>query len=268
MCFNWRNPQDLELRKANTKAMICPANRPLRPDHAHFVLTRYRDLYLAPFSPSWPGFPKYHSTIPEKTAVQCAGSLLIEEGVVIEICNGSGHYMPGDLYFVNVLEQLKTLGVTPQTIQGISLWDYAGNEIAEDAAEYLKEHGNWDEIQKRKEMNRKRRAEGIFAVRAAKYKTRLDALMKNHLEDEAFGLLFAEEFAARIGYGGQGSPSLWTETWKSILDALLEFAKNAYDKADPKRKALTQLIEKKIAEYKVRPPIPPKPKNQKNLTYV
>jgi hypothetical protein len=259
--FNWRDSKDLELRPVNTKDMVASTKPTLEEKgYAFFVLTRYRDLYVAPFSTTCPLFPRYHSTIPEKTAVQCAGSILIENGVVKGICNDSGHYSPGDLYFVNVLEQLKTMEVP---IKGISLANYEGDSVAEDAEEYLNAHGNWDEIKKRKELNRQRLGEEGGAARALRYKARLELLKKNHSEDQALEMLFAEEFGRR-NQGGQGGVQLWTETWKGILDALLALAQDLKGEEGP----LRVLVSRKIAQYKLRPPVPPRPRNLKKLTYV
>lgn len=248
------NPLDLEgggLQKVNTRGMFDGMTRPKKWEEsfAFFVMTRYRDLYIAQHRPTDRKYPKYHSSIPEGTAVQCAGSIWIEEGVVKGICNDSGHYQPGDPYFLNVLEQLKAVGVP---IKGIKLFDFEGEILVEDAEEFYQAHGNWDEINHRKELNRQRlEAEG-GGRRALRFKKRLDILTIGRSRDQALEMLFVEEFR-RLNQAGQGGLPLWNQVWKRVLDALFDYADN-FKSEDPK--FMVFMIDKK-EQYKVKPPIAP-----------
>ncbi len=238
----WWTQADSDLVPVNTfRAYDCSGDERdhLRDRHGFFVMTLYRDLYVAPHRPTLKAFPKFHSTIPEGTAVQCSGSILIVEGKVKEITSASGHYKPDKLFFVNVLEQLKTVGVG--TLKNIALYDYDNEVIAKNAEEYLKQYGRWNAVDERGRIISGARTNEAAAIRGQLHARRLEELTIGRTKDKALEAVFAEAFekARQIEPG-----ALWTKTWKGVLDDLIAFSGGGW-------------YQKKKTEYQSKPPFPP-----------
>jgi len=260
LSYNWRTTTETELRPINSADDLYALNAPL-PDHVNFVLTRYRELYFAPFSDS-PQTPRYHSSIPNQEAVHSAGSMEIVNGRIIEICHGSGHYKPGDLYFVNILEQLKTEGAS---IKGIKLSTFIPTQVrgvgkkvdvAEDAQDYLQNFGNWDQIQKRREFDKARRKDQALGLKTTEIFQRFQKLATaSGNRDKALATLFEEQF--------EKSPlkdlTAWKQTWQGVMAALVDIAP---EYASYKYEGVDVWIEKKDKAFKAQPPPPPRPKVQ------
>lgn len=264
VAHNWRDPKESKLKPVNTEELCQDGHSPEHDlgvrvqNHAYFVLTRFRELYVAPFfGRANAPLARYHSSIPNQEAVQCAGSMLIEGGVFKEVCDCSGHYKPHGKYFVNVLEQLKTQGVP---IKGIKLSTIRPNEVtrkdefitvAEDAEDYLANHGTWEEIVKRREFDKARRKDSAFALRAVQFKQRLQDLAKRFGRDRALEMIFAEQFE-KVGKGG---PDVWTKAWKAVMESLAALAPDFEHQDDD----LGAWILKKNEWLRTHSPMPPRP---------
>lgn len=225
----------------------------LPKQHGFFVMTLYRDMYVAPHA-KIRSFPKFHSTVPQGAAVQCSGSILIVEGEVKEITSASGHYKPDKLFFVSVLEQLKTVGVP--TPNNIVLYDYDYELVSKNADEYLKQYGIWKSVDERGRIISGARKNEAAAIRGQLLVKRLEELQIGRTQDQALEALFAEAFEKARQFS-PGNPALWTRTWKGVLDDLIAFVSEGNLPA-AKRDAWYQ---KKKTEYASRSPVPPRPKH-------
>ena len=117
----------------------------LDPEWAQFVMSMSRDIYMGPHM----NIPRgsncegsvaiAHSSWLAGTSVQCAGSMLVEEGVVKGIRNNSGHYKPSDNHLVSALELLRTVGVI---LSEVEVYDYTGKH-QRSAPEFLRNGYSW-----------------------------------------------------------------------------------------------------------------------------
>jgi hypothetical protein len=99
-----------------------------------FVMGMYRDIYMGPHMTKakgvvskgdidWHRVAQFHSSWLGGKPVQCAGSLLIEKGIVKGIRNNSGHYQPPVKFLELAIEHLLTVG---QDIRSIKVYDFDG----------------------------------------------------------------------------------------------------------------------------------------------
>ena len=285
MQFNLENSDARELREVDTNSKYLTAGTqsaanfeeddtigkqtdpnadPNKPEKKHdkfamFVLTRDRELYVAPFISSSTAYPKYHSSIPRGDAVQCAGSMKIIKGEVKGICPDSGHYAPDPAYFLNVLEYLKTMGVN---LGGISLLDHTGQKVlTSNAQQFLDAKGNWETLRRRAELNRQRDGEGGVAARGLRYLKRFADLQRRGLSKEkALETLFAEEFG-RMNQSGEGGAQLWTRIWTGILSNMSKQA----ELMEHSEETWKTFLRDKIDDYSLHPPLPPVPSRKDRM---
>ncbi len=227
------------------------------------VMSRYRDIYVAPHRPSSnksnQSFPKYHSTIPAGESVQFGGSIKIEGGKVKGICNDSGHYAPSDKFFINILEHFKTVGVP---LKGVKLYDHEHNELPGDAEEFLRSGGNWDNVQARKNLNVANRLQSSRFIRPGMLVENnpiLDKVQQHQADPPGLQQTLSKLFAQRYDVlkhipQNSGTPprSLWTEAWTGVLQDLIMLYASERTMLH-KRKAWEQ----KLDAYKLTPPAPP-----------
>jgi hypothetical protein len=79
----------------------------------------------------------------------CAGTMLIEKGIIRGIATDSGHYQPDTRHVVNVLQALKMHGVD---LKAITVQDFDG-VLQGNGTYYLNAKGNWAAMAQRKQLN-------------------------------------------------------------------------------------------------------------------
>jgi hypothetical protein len=110
-----------------------------------FVMSMSRDLYMAAHHDDF-----CHSAYLSGSVVQCAGSMLIKDGIIKGIRNDSGHYHPSDAHLVNLLQHLQMLGYK---LKDIKVFDFKGLYAETDGDVFFRNKGNWQLIQSRAEEN-------------------------------------------------------------------------------------------------------------------
>lgn len=116
-----------------------------------YVLSTSDELYVAPLTGKSmtklaedEGIPVFHSGFMGGAPVQCAGMIVIKQGVVKEIYNNSGHYLPVDTALVRMLRLCEAVGMSIKDIEVSPMG--AGGTFKGDV--FLKENGNWEKIRK------------------------------------------------------------------------------------------------------------------------
>jgi hypothetical protein len=110
-------------------------------DFAYFVMTMGRDLYLRKHSLGHQNGHdgNYHSNYTGGGAVLCAGSMLIEGGVIKTVRSDSGHYKPTEQNMVSLLLALQMHGVD---IRNVRVVNFLGSQVAL-APEFIEANGDW-----------------------------------------------------------------------------------------------------------------------------
>ena len=108
---------------------------------AYFVMTMGRDLYLRKHSlgREQKHDGNYHSNYTGGGAVLCAGSMLIEGGVIKTVRSDSGHYKPTEQNMVSLLLALQMHGVN---IANVRVVNFRATQIAL-APEFIEANGDW-----------------------------------------------------------------------------------------------------------------------------
>lgn len=110
-----------------------------------FAMSMGRDLYMARHhcgeASAGPGSGGnfYHSSYLGGDPVLCAGTILIEQGLIKAVCNDSGHYQPDEANFMSFLQTLMMHGVN---VQGIEIYDY-GRKHRVSGRDFIQNRGNW-----------------------------------------------------------------------------------------------------------------------------
>jgi len=103
-----------------------------------FAMSMGRDIYMAKHHCYANKGNFYHSSYLGGQPVMCAGTMLIEGGIVKGICTDSGHYQPTDDHMLNVINTLMMVGASiaqtevyshDGTFKGPAMyfWNYNGN---------------------------------------------------------------------------------------------------------------------------------------------
>jgi hypothetical protein len=229
----------------------------LRPGACFFVMNRYRDLYAAPHFTRNPDYPMYHSSIPKGQGVQFAGSIVIEDGVIKEICNDSGHYKPEKEYVLNVLEHLKTVGA--KSFNGIEVCDFEEGPLFT-ADVMLKElkNGGWKGIVDRAKTQRGVTSGMTAAIKGRERGKRLKELAVGMGRDKALEKICAEQFDIVRG-GKPVTFGLWKDTCLDVVKSMIAFYGGH---KMPDFDELAEWLNKKKEEYERRPPVPPQPSSK------
>lgn len=108
---------------------------------AYFVMTMGRDLYLRKHSlgREQKHDGNYHSNYTGGGAVLCAGSMLIEGGVIKTVRSDSGHYKPTEQNMVSLLLALQMHGVN---ITNVRVVNFRATQVAL-APEFIEANGDW-----------------------------------------------------------------------------------------------------------------------------
>ncbi len=108
---------------------------------AYFVMTMGRDLYLRKHSlgREQKHDGNYHSNYTGGAAVLCAGSMLIDGGVIKTVRSDSGHYKPTEQNMVSLLLALQMHGVN---IANVRVVNFRATQIAL-APEFIEANGDW-----------------------------------------------------------------------------------------------------------------------------
>lgn len=109
--------------------------------YAYFVMTMGRDLFLRQHSIG--GVQEhngiYHSNYTGGGAVLCAGSMLIEGGVVKVVRSDSGHYKPQEGNMVSLLLALQMHGIDIRNIQVVN---FSATQVVS-APKFIEANGDW-----------------------------------------------------------------------------------------------------------------------------
>lgn len=144
-----------------TKIPFEPPRYALDPGWGMFVMSMSRDIYLGPHMEksnddlisdmiSDGKIASFHSSWLGGTLVHCAGTMLIEKGVVKGIRNNSGHYEPPNDYMVNVLELLRTVGAN---LKSVEVYDFEGFKCG-NGEEFLNKSNSWSTLAMRQQRKR------------------------------------------------------------------------------------------------------------------
>lgn len=116
-----------------------------------FAMSMGRDIYMAKHHCTGIGqfSNHYHSSYLAGMAVMCAGTMLIEGGVVKVVRTDSGHYQPTDAHLLNILQTFQMVGVPIDTVQ---VENYNGTMRAK-GSNFLAAQGNWNSVMQRKQAN-------------------------------------------------------------------------------------------------------------------
>lgn len=204
----------------------------------YFVMSFDREMYIgAHFKCSYNGkYASYHSSYLAGMPVQFAGSIKIIDGVVLGVRNNSGHYKPGDNFFINILSHLKTVGVD---LKKVELRDFEDGVIQNTkgkdyrADRYLKDNGRWEMVLERKQQYLLDQAELRTAMGRKKIYQRVYPA-NNHMEQKNANVLDVkttnnlqklaeEQYKMAISKGEAQGFTLWRKTWKGICDAIWQF---------------------------------------------
>jgi len=109
--------------------------------YAYFVMTMGRDLFLRKHATG--GAQErdgiYHSNYTGGGTVLCAGSMLIEGGVVKVVRSDSGHYKPQEGNMVSLLMALQMHGVDTRKIQVVN---FSASQVVM-APQFIEANGDW-----------------------------------------------------------------------------------------------------------------------------
>jgi hypothetical protein len=184
-----------------------------------FAMSMSRDLYMARHHCTRPDGERgnfFHSSYLGGDPVMCAGTMLIEQGVIKKVATDSGHYRPEPAHVVNLLQMLKMHGVE---VANIEVHDFdsiypsvrGGNFLATNgnyAAMVLRRDSNWAHL------NARRISQKRFGIR-----------MKN-LWDEGIRLgYYTNDTAGRTYFIGH----VWPKRLNSPLN--LQYTLDAFNKA-------------------------------------
>lgn len=117
-----------------------------------FAMSMGRDIYMAKHHCTRARGENgnfYHSSYLGGDPVMCAGTMLIEDGVIKAISTDSGHYRPTQMHVVNLLQALQMRGVN---IAAIDVQDHEGTVVAK-ANAFIQANGNWAAMLARRQAN-------------------------------------------------------------------------------------------------------------------
>ena len=202
-------------------------------DWGYFVMSFDRELYIGghmttPNSDKWAVF---HSSYLGGMPVQFAGSIRIIDGIVKGVRNNSGHYKPGDSFFINILEQLKTVGVP---LKEVELRNFKDDPIEDKdgniypADKYLQDNGCWEKVLERKkeyllDQAALRTAMGRKRIYKLIYPTKDHSQQPESTTKQNLSKLVAEQYNLLLDKGQSPGPALWRQTWKGVCDAIWQF---------------------------------------------
>ncbi len=113
-----------------------------KTDFGGFVMTMGRDLYMARHGgPNTRGSRVFHSSYFGNHTVSCAGTMLIRNGEIEKICPDSGHFQPGD---VNVMALLQMLRMQQVPLERVIVQDFLGKNIG--TAALILSRRDWSEV--------------------------------------------------------------------------------------------------------------------------
>ena len=116
------------------------------PNYSGFVMSMGRDIYMAPHFGCYNKENFFHSSYLSGDTVMCAGSMLIQGGVIKAIKTDSGHYRPTAQHVVNLLQTLQMLAV-PLDIITVTYFDPKTNGWRSvNGQKLLNVGGNYDRI--------------------------------------------------------------------------------------------------------------------------
>ncbi|HEV2211503.1 MAG TPA: hypothetical protein VG167_22270 [Verrucomicrobiae bacterium] len=117
-----------------------------------FAMSMGRDIYMAKHHCTRDFGERgnfYHSSYLGGDAVMCAGTMLIEDGIIKGISTDSGHYRPSQMHVVNLLQSLQMRGVNVSTIE---VQDHTGALVSR-ADVFMAHYGNWASALARRDAN-------------------------------------------------------------------------------------------------------------------
>lgn len=86
------------------------------PGYAGFAMSMSRKLYMGNHAGGFDHNNFFHSSYLSGETVMCTGSIYIQNGQVVGLCNDSGHYQPTIEHLANVVQALSAEGVNPAQI--------------------------------------------------------------------------------------------------------------------------------------------------------
>lgn len=142
-----RQPKSMKLVLANSESASNPRVFGLAK-WGGFAMSMSRDLYMARHhcgegqANVGNGGNFYHSSYLAGDPVLCAGTILIENGMIRAICNDSGHYQPDEANFISFLQAMMMHGIDVQTVM---IYDYSRKHRVT-GADFIQNRGNWAKL--------------------------------------------------------------------------------------------------------------------------
>lgn len=155
--FPWWDPK----AKANSAIVLADSSHAYnsavfgggaRVNWGGFAMSMGRDIYMA-LHHCTKDFGEqgnfYHSSYLGGEPVMCAGTMLIQNGVIRGVSTDSGHYRPDNTHVVNLLQALRMRGVNLASVQVQDFQAiFQGNGDA-----FLAANGNWAAMAQRHQLN-------------------------------------------------------------------------------------------------------------------
>jgi hypothetical protein len=150
----WANPVTLELQRAYSIFSYTPVNRRVvaggasnmgTPNYGGFIMTLDREIYMTKhlFDPRGRGQNAgiFHSSYTQGDLVACAGTMLIEGGIIKAVRTDSGHYRTTEQNVVGLMMALRMYSVD---IGRIYIFDYLNQPMG--WGDELLRKGSWDKF--------------------------------------------------------------------------------------------------------------------------
>jgi len=97
-----------------------PGQKQVTPNRAIFIMDEQGNLYASVHQEEG---KFHHSSLSRGGPVSAAGEIFVENGVLRELNNVSGHYKPSPLYTNQALERFRELGVNIEIVRSVSRMD-------------------------------------------------------------------------------------------------------------------------------------------------
>lgn len=230
--FPWWDPKaktSSKLVRAESRRAYEPAvfQGPGRVNWGGFAMSMGRDIYMAKHHCT-KGFGQngnfYHSSYMGGAPVMCAGTMLIENGVIRGVSTDSGHYQPSKQHVVNLLQSLKMVGVD---LGRIAVQDHFGQSFVEATADaFLYHQGNWTAALARRQANISHLA--IRLQETIEFENGIKKLWDRGVQDG----LFSDDMAGRVYFAGVCLPHYTNSQGKSPYQGInFLYALNALARA-------------------------------------
>jgi hypothetical protein len=210
---------------ASNPAVFDPSNTGYRNNWGGFAMSMGRDIYMAKHHCTKDAGENgnfYHSSYLGGEPVMCAGTMLIENGVLKGVSTDSGHYRPTQQHVVNLLQALSMWGVN---LSGLDVQDHYG-ALQSKGDVFLSSRGSWASALARREAN--------FTHIAATLRetSQLENAIKKLWNDGVASGLFSNDMPGMVFFAGVCLPNYTNKSGETPYQGInFVFALNALARA-------------------------------------